>query len=319
MCLVDKSKKSIEDISKEVNEPVPKIEPVLKNLLSKGMVVCSKDKTDRRMTLYSLRSDLTAFIDVAKELLLTDYGFDFLISSYSRDMINKDLANYIESRYFLKLSKQFKDGLIIILKISPRAIYHSLFSDTRYFETGYHHLQGLKMQDEICRKWANTYVNSFASDLLAKILVDLHHPDSKKALQQNNIEGYKLSIGLKMANIKEPIIDLRSDSTIMLLKAKGAIRAGSLVSGTAPDLFIRVGGVLVNLGLLEQAIKEYDLALEQVKDKEKLKVTWNNKGVCLMRLHRYSDAIRCFDEVLKIDPNFKEALENKQRCFDYME
>lgn len=319
LCLVDKSKKSIEDISKEVNEPVTKIEPVFENLLSKGMVICSKDKADRKMTLYSLRNDLTAFIDVAKELLLTDHRFVFLISSYSRDMIKRDLIDYIESRYFLKLSEQFRDGLIIILKISPSALYHSLFSDNRSYETGYHHLQSLKMTDEIRQKWANSYVDSFTSNLLAKTLVDLHHPDSKKALQQNNIQGYKLSIGLKMANIEEPIIDLSSDSTIMLLKAKGAIKAGSLVSATAPDLFITVGGILVNLGLLEQAVKEYDLALEQVKDEEKLKVIWNNKGVCLMRLHRYSDAIRCFDEALKIDPNFKEALENKQRCLDCME
>ena len=319
MCLVNKSKKSIEDISKEANEPAPKIRPVLENLLSKGIVDCSKDKTDRTRTLYSLRIGLTAFSDVAKELLLTDHRFDFLTSSYSRDMINKDLTKYIESRYFLKLSEQFKDSLTRILKISPSALYYSLFSDNRQYETGYHHLQSLKMPDEIHQKWVNSYIDSFTSDLLKKALVDLHHPDFKKGLQQNNIEGYELSIGLKMANIKELLIDLSSKSVIMLMKAKGVIKAGQLLSATAPDLFIRVGSLLVNLGLLEQAINEYDLAIERVKDKEKLKVAWNNKGVCLMRLHRDSDAIASFDEALKIDPNFKEAQENKRRCLNRME
>jgi len=319
MCLVNKSKKSIEDISKEANDPVPKIRSVLENLLSKGIVACSKDKTDRTRTLYSLRIDLTAFSDVAKELLLTDHKFDFLTSSYSRDMINKDLTKYIESRYFLKLSEQIRDSLIRILKISPSALYYSLFSYNRQYETGYHHLQSLKVPDEIRQKWLKSYVASFTSDLLKKALVDLHHPGFKKGLQQNNIEGYELSIGLKMANIKKPLIDLSSKSVIMLMKAKGVIKAGQLVSATTPDLYIRVGDLLINLGLLEEAIKQYDLAIEQLKDEEKLKVAWNNKGVCLMRLHRDSDALLCFDEALKIDPNFKEAQENKRRCLNRME
>jgi len=318
ICLVDKSKKTIEDLSKETNEPVPKVEPVLKNLLSKRIVVSSKGKKDRMMTLYSLAGDMKTFIKIAEELLLTDYRFDFLTSSFSRDMINKDLATYVESRYFLKLSDQFKDGLAIILKTSPGALHHSLFSDNRPYETGYHHLESFKMPDEMRRKWATSYVNSFTSDLLEKMLVDLHHPDCKKTLQQNNIEGYKLGIGLKMASIEKPIIDLSSESVVMLIKAKGAIEAGALVSATDPGLFIRVGGILMNLGLYEGAVKEYDLAIEQVKDKEKRKAAWNNKGVCLMRLNRIPDAIPCFEEALNIDPNLKEAQKNKQKCLDLM-
>lgn len=316
MCLVDKSKKTIEDISKEISEPVPKIEPVLRNLLSKRMVVCSEEKTDQRMPLYSLSSDLNAFIDVARELLLTDYKFDFITSPYSEGMIDSELTNYIESRYFLSLSGQFKNALIKILKISPGAVYYSLFSDNRLYETGYQHLESLKMPKEMRQKWADTYVNSFTSTLLEKILADLRHPDSKKALQQNNIEAYKLNVGLKMANIEEPIIDLSSESVVMLMKAKSAIKAGALVSATSPDSFMRVGGILMNLGLLEQAIGQYDLVLGQAKDEEKLKLAWNNKGVCLMRLHRCSDAIPCFDEALKIDPNLKEARKSKQKCLD---
>ena len=117
-----------------------------------------------------------------------------------------------------------------------------------------------------------------------------------------------------MASIEEPIIDLSSESVIMLIKAKGTIKAGSLVSATTPDLFIRVGGVLMNLGLLEEAARQYDLAIEQVKDEEKLKVALNNKGVCLMGLNRISDAVPCFEEALNLDPNLKEAQKNRQKC-----
>jgi len=316
MCLVDRSKKNIQEISKEVNIAVPEIEPILKRLLSKKVLICSKEKKEHEKALYSLRGDLTAFVNVAKELLLTDHKFDFLTSRFSIDMINRDFINYIESRHFLNLTAQVKNGLIIFFKLSPSALYYSLFSDARIYETGHHHLQSLKMPKEEREKWANSIANSFISRLMEKVLVDLHHPGSQKTLQQNKIEGYRLNIGLKMASIKDLIIDLSSESVMMFFKAKGEIKAGSLVSTTSPELFVRIGEILTNLRLLEQAIKQYDLTIDQVKDAEHLKVAWNNKGVCLMRLNRWSDAVPCFNEALKIDPNLKEAQKNRKKCLD---
>jgi tetratricopeptide (TPR) repeat protein len=58
------------------------------------------------------------------------------------------------------------------------------------------------------------------------------------------------------------------------------------------------------------------LAINQVKDTEKLKAAYNNKGVVLMRLGNPSGAIRCFDEALKIDPDLRQATENKKECLD---
>lgn len=319
MCLVDESRKTVEKISREVNEPVSKIEPVIEDLLLKGILTRSKVKTDGAVAKHSLENDFAAFVDVARMLLPTDHRFDFLTSSFSRDMIEKNLAKHIESRYYLKLSTQHEKGIVMILKTSPSALYYSLFSDNRSYETGFHHLQSLEITDEIRRKWADSYVNSFVSNLLEKILVDLHHPDSKKALQKNKIDSYKLSIGVKMANIEEPIMDLSSESVIMLLKAQGAIRAGALVSSTTPELHITIGGILMNLGLLEEAIRQYDLAIEQIQNEENLKVVWNNKGVCLMRLSKIPEALCCFDKALSIDPNLKEAQKNKQKCLDFME
>lgn len=102
------------------------------------------------------------------------------------------------------------------------------------------------------------------------------------------------------------------------MKAKGTIEAGSLLSATTPDLFIGIGTVLMSLGLLAEAIKNFTSAIEQVKDNDKLKVAWNNEGVCFMRLNQEEDALPCFDKALKIDPNLEEAKRNKQKCLDSM-
>jgi len=316
MCLVDKSEKGIERISKEIGQPVSKIEPILAVLQSKGAVTCSKDKKNQRMKACSLNSNLAAFKYIASNLLLTNHRFVFLLSPYAKETVNKDLVESILSRHFLQAPEQFKEDLMKIIRISPTALHHSLFSDNRQYQTGYLHLQRLKVTEEIRRKWASLYVDSFKLDLVERMLVDLRHPDCKRTLGQYSIEGFKVSIGIRMASIEERILDLNSESLLMLVKAKGDIQAGSLVSATEPDLFIRVGTILINLGLLEQAISQYDLAIQQVKDREKLKIAWNNKGVCLMRLQRCPEAISCFDEALKIDPNFEEAQGNKQKCFN---
>ena len=39
--------------------------------------------------------------------------------------------------------------------------------------------------------------------------------------------------------------------------------------------------------------------------------TWNDKGIALDELEKYSEAIACFDEVIKLDPENSKAWINK--------
>ena len=39
--------------------------------------------------------------------------------------------------------------------------------------------------------------------------------------------------------------------------------------------------------------------------------TWNDKGIALGKLEKYEEAIACFDEVIKLDPEDFAAWKNK--------
>jgi tetratricopeptide (TPR) repeat protein len=68
------------------------------------------------------------------------------------------------------------------------------------------------------------------------------------------------------------------------------------------------GVALVGLGRYLEAIQSYDNAL---KIDPNYDLTLNNKGLSLYNLGRYQEAINCFDRILILNPNVKHVLINK--------
>ncbi|MEK6831215.1 MAG: tetratricopeptide repeat protein, partial [Thermoproteota archaeon] len=56
------------------------------------------------------------------------------------------------------------------------------------------------------------------------------------------------------------------------------------------------------------AIKAYDQA---IKLDPKYREAWNNKGVALFNLGKYEVAIRVYDQAIKLDPNDADVWHNK--------
>lgn len=65
----------------------------------------------------------------------------------------------------------------------------------------------------------------------------------------------------------------------------------------------------MDLGRYEEAIKAYDNAL-RVSPKDI--ASWYNKGVSLEKLDKVKDAIEAYNTALKLDPEFKPALKDKE-------
>ena len=72
---------------------------------------------------------------------------------------------------------------------------------------------------------------------------------------------------------------------------------------------------LGKLGRYEEAIKSYDEALKiDPKDAQ----AWNNKGVALGNLGRYGEAVTCFERALEIAPGLVLAKGNLKRIRDIL-
>ena len=309
LALAKKGNLTVNEISEAASISIIKIKSYLKKLVSANLVSVHAKR-------YSLENTPTAFMNVAEQLLSLDYGFNFITSQYANSFINQELISYIESRYFLHLNEQNKNNILTIIKLAPSALYHALFGSNISYKNGYTHLNSLKLQEPERTKWADSFSHQFIFEMLRKLLTDLAHPDCKEVLRKEKVDGYHIKIEIKMANTEQPIFNAKSEAGIMLHKAKGKINAGALLTVTDPDVFIKTADVLSNLGLNDKAIENYDLAINKVKDLAKLKAAYNNKGVTLMRIGNHSEAIKCFDEALKIDPNLKQANENKKECLD---
>ncbi|MEA2045640.1 MAG: tetratricopeptide repeat protein [Euryarchaeota archaeon] len=76
---------------------------------------------------------------------------------------------------------------------------------------------------------------------------------------------------------------------------------------TASDWFDK-GGALYGLGDYTEAIRCYD---EAIRINPQYTDAWNNKGLALGDLGRYDEAIDCYDKSIKIDPEHALAWKNK--------
>lgn len=65
----------------------------------------------------------------------------------------------------------------------------------------------------------------------------------------------------------------------------------------------------------EDALISFDNAL---KINAEYADAWNNKGICLYRLHRYQEALECFDRVIGIDPTSGDPWYNKSLTHEMM-
>lgn len=219
-------------------------------------------------------------------------------------------------RYHLILDDAQSASLTKLFGISPSALRVALFSSTDLYDTGHAHMQTLGLSVENQRDLKSKFLTSFVAMILEETFKDLHDNNSKKTLESNEIEGYHVAVNIVMANQTKTILDLLSESDIMMLPvgAGSAIKAGEILSATSPELFIRTGNLLMNLSVFAAAIRSYDTAIAGISDKKLLGVAWNNKGVCYMRLNRNSEAASCFQQALENDPSLDTTRKNLEKC-----
>jgi tetratricopeptide (TPR) repeat protein len=65
------------------------------------------------------------------------------------------------------------------------------------------------------------------------------------------------------------------------------------------------------MGQTEKALEAYDKALELVLDDKPTATAWNRKGNALLELGRFKEALKCYEEALKLDSKNDVIWSNK--------
>lgn len=304
--LLDMEYKTTAQISTETGLPKDQVKSILDDLSSRKAVA------EGEPSCYRLEPTMASFLELSHRLLVDEKRkVKFLTSQYSKAIMERELMDYIQSRYHVTLDEDRRTALAQLVRISPSALDLILTAPTEIYDTGYAHVQKMALKDGDLQKWNESMLATLLADLLPRSIADLR--SSGETIKKEKIEGYNVSIGLRAANSKASLLDIQCETTILSLPTKGPVRAGQLVSATDPDLYIRIGGILANMKLYQQAISSYDRAIAEIKAPKKLAEAWNNKGVSLWRLGK-PEAIACFEKALELDPSLTQARENEKNC-----
>ena len=310
--LSDMTFKKIEDISQEIKESATDVEIVLSNLLKED--VLSKNEDDE----FTLSNEFDIFLRLIKEFLADNVDYSFFKSEYVQMNINDRLIKYLESRFYVEFEKEIHDGLYKLLAVSPSALYEALFCPTDFYRTGYEQIKGGDFSDDVVGMSREVGISHLMANLVQKLIFDLNDSKIKDILSDKEIKGYQLIVEVKLATLNELYLTIKTDSTMHMAKAKGPIKAGTLLSATDAGPSIEFARVLTHLGETQRALKGYQKVIDEFSDPDSLKVAWNNKGLTFAILENYEEAIICYEKALECDPTLKESRYNKGRALSFL-
>lgn len=310
--LSDMTFKKIEDISQEIKESATDVKMALSNLLEEDVLSKNEDNE------FTLSNEFDIFLRLVKEFISDDVDHSFFKSKYVQMNINDRLIKYLESRFYLEFEKEICDMLYKLLAVSPSALYEALFCPTDFYRTGYEQIKRSNFSDDVIKKWKESSVSHFMTNLTQKLIFDLNDGKIKDILSEKGIKGYRLIVEMKLATLNDLYFAIRADIGVIIAIAKGKIKAGELVRGDVGAL-LEFARVSTNLGEIQKALEGYQKVIDVFSDPEILKVAWNNKGLAFASLEKYEEAIISYEKALECDPRLKESHYNKGRALSFLE
>jgi len=81
-----------------------------------------------------------------------------------------------------------------------------------------------------------------------------------------------------------------------------------------PEIYIELGAALLHMEEYERAVAQFDRGIKDLRDPSRLLTAWNQRGICLLHLKKFTDATTCFNEALRYNGNSKQAWYYKAIC-----
>jgi tetratricopeptide (TPR) repeat protein len=128
---------------------------------------------------------------------------------------------------------------------------------------------------------------------------------SKQKTQNLAIQSYSLALSVNPNNVKT-LMNLGIEY-VNIGNVAGAIKCfdkAQAVGGESTEIWYRKGGAYSHDKQHLEAIKCYDKAIDSDRSFED---AWFDKGVVLDKMGKDKEALACFEEIIKINPNNKNA------------
>jgi tetratricopeptide (TPR) repeat protein len=310
LTLVDMIPRNLEALTKEVRESQADVRNVMQDLVRENMVTVEPDGQPRwKMDKYGLRPDLGLFLSLARQYLDGANRFRFLGSAYASAMMASDVPGYLDARWRFRDPERDRTGLYRFLSLSPSALHHALFTPTDRYMLA--EPDGRPVVER--ERGRIPHFSRLVGDLLVRLANDMEQPQFQEALALKGIKAHLFRAFARAASVQEQTFSLHADTLLTQGRAPVTVRTNP--SGRAEsEHFIELGTALMHMEEYEQAVSQFDRGIKDLRDPSRLLTAWNNRGICLLQLRKFTDAITCFNEALRYNANSKVAWYHKAIC-----
>ncbi len=329
LSLLDSEPKSTNEIADEIGESLEDIEGQLTTLVSEN--ICGKVSQDQ-VEQYIVKKDIEAFALLIKEFLSDKEEHkeqieQFITSEYYFARIDTELVDYVLKRFYLDsvhLSDDDKEGIRRVLLASPSALSSALHDDTAKSRESWAHQNELNPSDETREQITGIVRSGFMTPLLEMLIDDVRDSNYGSLHDKLQIRMIKTNIQVSLATPHEKYVEAIGGGIISFCRVdedlKENLRHGQWLTFVEPMDFSNYGLALLHLGEFQAALRDFDKALDKVKDPIEKAIVLNNKGLAFLRSQQYQKAIACFEEGIAFDSKgeIPELRANKQVAEEYL-
>ncbi len=311
LTMLDMIPRNLEALAKEVREPLADVREVIQDLARENVVVAESGGQPRwKHDRHSFRVDLALFLSLARQYLEGPNKFRFLSSQFAASLLASDVPGYLDARWRFRTGERERASLYRFLSVSPSALNHALFTPTDRYLAPEPEARSAYTDRERTRV---VQMNRLVGDLLVRMATDMDHPQFQELLIMRGLKGHLFRACAKGATTQELAYTLQADA--LLAQAKGpASSRGPQASRGDSEHAIELGTALMHMEEYEQAVAQFDRGIKEIRDPSRLLNAWNNRGICLLRMKRLTEATTSFNEALRYNANSKVAWYNKALC-----
>ena len=256
-------------------------------------------------SIYKPTNSTEGFLSIVKHLNTEKHFRLLLQSEYYRTMLEASLSGLIESRFHCQLSAKLAEVLRLLAQLSPSSADYLLFGDTELYDNLAEHAKAIG-QNEISQKMI---VENILYHALLRFGSDSENARILDKIGTKSIAGEIMKMHLSVAYEDKRAFQISVAKPVMRVRLQGSIEKGQMVAG-GPDLILRRGTIMMNLGEPEFAIESFNQVLKSNAGALTRASAYNNMGLVLLNQGKLKEAFEAVNQATQLTPNRPEIIDN---------